>query len=307
MKAIVTGGAGFIGSHIVDALVEKNVSVAVVDDLSTGKKENLNPAAKFYNVDICGDELEKIILNEKPDIIFHQAAQISVSRSVREPAFDAKVNLVGAISLLESCVKAGVGKVVFSSSGGTVYGEVPGDPANESTAFSPLSPYGISKMCFEYYLNFYNYEHGLKYTTLRYGNVFGPRQDPHGEAGVVAIFSKLMLKGAAPKINGDGMYYRDYVYVKDVAAANLKCIDAGDCEAINIGTGRPTNVVEIYEEIKKATGFEGEAEFGPARPGDLRRSVLDIAKAAKTLDWKPAVTFEQGIENTVDFFRTSGD
>lgn len=307
MKAIVTGGAGFIGSHIVDALVADNVSVVVVDDLSTGKKENLNPAAKFYNADICGDELESIVMNEKPDIVFHQAAQISVSRSVREPAFDAKVNLVGAITLLESCVKAGVGKIVFSSSGGTVYGEVPGAPADEATVFSPLSPYGITKMCFEYYLNFYHHEHGLKYTTLRYGNVYGPRQDPHGEAGVVAIFSKLMLKGAAPKINGDGMYYRDYVFVKDVAAANLKCIGRGDMEAINIGTGRPTNVVEIFEEIKKATGFVGEAEYGPARPGDLRRSVLDISKAEKILDWKPAVTFEKGIESTVEYFRSSGD
>lgn len=303
MKVLVTGGAGFIGSHIVDLLIEHNHCVVVVDDLSSGKRENLNPAAKFYELDLCDEKIEEIIMEEKPEVVYHQAAQVSVARSVREPLFDAQVNILGAVRLLESCVKANVGKIVFSSSGGTVYGEVPGVPARETDSFSPMSPYGITKMCFEYYLNFYHHEHGLKYTVLRYGNVYGPRQDPHGEAGVVAIFSQLMLDGKTPKINGDGLYYRDYVYVEDVAAANMAAMNRGDCEAINVGTARPIDVVEIFEEIKKASGFIGDAEYGPARPGDLRRSVLDVSKAASVIEWTPKVSFEEGIKNTVGYFR----
>jgi len=303
MKALVTGGAGFIGSHIVDLLADAGWDVSVVDDLSTGRKENINPAATFYELDIDSPRMDEIFAREKPAVVFHTAAQISVARSVREPVEDARINISAPIKLLEHCVRHNTGKVVFSSSGGTVYGEVPGDPATEETPFNPLSPYGISKMCFEYYLNFFSAQHGLRYTILRYGNVYGPRQDPHGEAGVVAIFAQAMLDGRTPRINGDGMYYRDYVFVEDVARANISCADRGDGTAFNIGTGKAMNVVDVFEALRPHTGFEGEPEFGPARPGDLRRSILDISKARTELGWEPRTDADEGMRRTAEFFR----
>ena len=244
-----------------------------------------------------------IFKDASPDIVIHEAAQISVSRSVRDPLEDARINISAALKLLQHCVDNGVKKVIFASSGGTVYGEIPGEPAKEDSRFDPISPYGIAKMCFEYYLNFFKREHGLDYTVLRYGNVFGPRQDPHGEAGVVAIFSKMMLDGKTPTINGDGKYYRDYVFVTDVARANLLSMEKGSGMAFNIGTGVPTDVVKIFESVRKAVGFTEDANFGPPRPGDLRRSVLNITRAAEVLGWKPEFDLDSGMVPTVEFFR----
>lgn len=303
MKALVTGGAGFIGSHIVDVFIENGWDVSVVDNLSSGKKENVNPAAKLTVMDICSPEMADFVTGEKPDVALHVAAQISVSLSVREPGFDAEQNIVGPVKLAMACAKAGVGKVIFSSSGGTVYGEVPEGAADENSPFNPISPYGISKMAFEYYLEFFRREYGLKFTTLRYGNVYGPRQDPHGEAGVVAIFTMAMLSGKTPTINGDGKFYRDYVYAKDVAAANFLAVEKGGCRAYNIGTGTATDVNEIFGFIAERVGFSSPANYGPARAGDLLRSVLDYSLAAGELGWKPSVDIGEGMRQTVDFFK----
>lgn len=304
MKALITGGAGFIGSHIADAYLAAGWDVLVADNLHSGKMENLDPAARFTNIDICSPEFPQYIMDSKPDIVVHAAAQISVSFSVREPGFDARQNITGPLDMCMACVRAGVKKIIFSSSGGTIYGEIPGEPATEDHSFAPMSPYGISKMAFEYYLRFFRNEYGLDFTSLRYGNVFGPRQDPHGEAGVVAIFSKMILNGKTPTINGDGKFYRDYVYVTDVARANLLAAEKGAGRAYNIGTRKATDVNEIYRLVADAAGFVGAPDYGPPRPGDLRRCVLDISRAAAELGWQPLVSLEQGMQHTVDFFRS---
>lgn len=305
MKALVTGGAGFIGSHVVDALLKEGLQVSVIDNLSSGKKENLNKNAELYVMDIRDPDIKNVFAAERPDILFHLAAQISVSLSVREPLEDASCNIIGPVKLLEHCVGFGVKKVVFSSSGGTVYGEVPSGAAPENTPFNPYSPYGISKVCFEYYLKFFHNQHGLKYTSLRYGNVFGPRQDPRGEAGVVAIFTEKILSGETPVINGDGKYLRDYVFVEDVARANIACIDRGDNMAVNIGTAIATDVNEIYSAIADTIGFKKPPLYGPSRAGDLRRSALDISLAKKELDWSPSFTVRSGMIPTADFFKSA--
>jgi len=302
-KILVTGGAGFIGSHIVDLLIENDFEVIVIDNLSTGKRENVHKKAKFFEADICESNAQHIIRSEKPNILIHTAAQISVSRSVREPAFDIKQNIVGPVEMAIACVEAGVKKIIFSCSGGTIYGEVPKKSAKEDITFAPVSPYGISKMVYEYYLKFFQREHGLIYTSLRYGNVYGPRQDPHGEAGVVAIFAKALLAGKTPTINGDGYYYRDYVYVSDIAEANLLCINLGNNRVYNIGTGVSTDVNELYILMSKCLGVENPPKHGPPRPGDLRRSSLDISRAKKELGWSPRYSLSQGLEKTVSFFR----
>lgn len=303
MKVMVTGGAGFIGSHITDQLLDAGHAVCVVDDLSSGRRENLQPSVKLHVMDIRDAGLREVFAEEKPEVVIHTAAQISVSRSVREPSFDAKVNIVGPLDMLLLCAEFKVRKVIFSSSGGTVYGEIPGDPATEDTKFSPLSPYGVSKMAFEFYLKIFRKEYGLNYTTLRYANVYGPRQDPHGEAGVVAIFTRAMLNGKDCTINGDGKYDRDYVYVGDVARANVICMTKGDDRAYNIGTAVTTDVNDLFTRLKKAIGFPREAKHGPARAGDLRRSVLGVGLAKKELGWEPKVGLDEGLENTVDWFR----
>jgi UDP-glucose 4-epimerase len=306
MKTLITGGAGFIGSHVASEMLGQGWEVVVVDDLSSGKRENLNEISKkvrFYQMDICSEDLEKIFAKEKPDIVHHLAAQISVADSVRNPVHDAMVNVVGSTNLLQNCVKHGVKKIIFSSSGGTVYGATEELPAVEELPFSAMSPYGVTKICMEYYLPFYKAEHGLDYTTLRYSNVYGPRQDPHGEAGVVAIFAQAMLSGKTPTINGDGKYVRDYVYAGDVARANYLAIDKGDGEAFNIGTGLGVDVNQLYEMIAEAIGFENDALHGPHRPGDLRRNYLDLNKAERVLGWQPQVSLKDGLEKTVAFFR----
>ena len=274
-----------------------------MDNLSSGTRDNLNPAVQFTQMDICEPAFPEYIREHKPDVVVHAAAQISVSFSVREPAFDARSNLIGPLDMCMACAKSGVRKIIFSSSGGTVYGEIPGDPASEDHPFAPFSPYGISKMAFEYYLQFFQREYGLAYTSLRYGNVFGPRQDPHGEAGVVAIFSRAILSGKVPTINGDGKFYRDYVFVRDVARANLLAADKGDNRAYNIGTCLATDVNEIFRQVAAAAGARITPGYGPPRAGDLRRCVLDIRRAKQELGWEPEYTLTGGMQETVDFFR----
>ena len=306
MRILVTGGAGFIGSHIVDAFIAGGHAVEVVDNLSNGKKENLNPKAVFHRMDITSPDLAGLFERGRYDVVDHHAAQASVSVSVKEPALDARVNILGVINLLEQSVKHGVRKFIFASSGGTVYGATDRLPAVETLPFDASSPYGISKVATELYLRVYSSIHGLKYTALRYSNVFGPRQDPHGEAGVVAIFCMKMLGGGRPVIFGDGEFMRDYVYVGDVVDANVRALGVGDNDAINIGTGVRTSTNKLFAMLKGLTGFPGGDEHGPDRAGDLRDSCLDASKAGRVLGWKPRVSLEEGLRNTVQWFRERG-
>ncbi|BCV25988.1 NAD-dependent epimerase/dehydratase family protein [Gelria sp. Kuro-4] len=314
MRVLVTGGAGFIGSHVVEACLAAGHEVAVVDDLSGGKKENLPAGVPIFQVDVAdAAAVEKAFESARPEAVIHEAAQISVSRSVREPGLDARTNVLGLLNVLEAAVRQGVRAFVFASSGGVLYGDV-FEPAAEEHPAAPVSPYGIAKLAGEMYLAFFAREHGLRCAALRYGNVYGPRQDPHGEAGVVAIFLERFLAGAAPIINGDGRYIRDYVYVEDVARANLLALE-GEWEgfrAYNVGTGRGTDVNELERGLRSAlTEILREqgrkpalpaATYGPPRPGDLRSSLLDAGKIARELGWRPQVALEEGLKRTAAWF-----
>lgn len=309
---LVTGGAGFIGSNLVEKLLELGKSVVVVDNLSTGKLDNIAPlvgkGALFYEHDITDEEMMKrIFMLHKPKVVFHLAAQASVARSVKDPEFDANVNIMGSLKLLRLSVEFGVEKFIFSSTGGAIYGDEVETPTPESICPNPISPYGIAKLSVEKYLKFFGNEKGLRYTCLRYGNVYGPKQDPYGEAGVVAIFTERMLRGEDVIINGDGEYIRDYVYVGDVVEANVLALERGDSQVINIGTGRGTSVNELFRMLKDTAGYEKEPVYGPPRPGDLRRSILNWSKADRELGWRPKVSLEEGLRKTVDWFRKRGD
>ena len=303
-KILVTGGAGFIGSHIVDIYVENGYKVFVADNLSSGKKENINKKADFVKIDIRDKKLKDLINDEKINYINHHAAQISVSKSVKDPYYDADVNILGTVNILESCIKSKVEKIVFASSGGTVYGEISKFPATERLPLEPVTPYGISKATIEHYLKFYYREYKLKYVSLRYSNVYGPRQDPHGEAGVVAIFCNLMIKGDVPTINGDGKYIRDYVFCTDVARANLLALKKHITGSFNVGTNSGTDVNELFQYIAKLFNFKGKPEYGPARPGDIRKSILSYESIKNKLNWKPEVKLKEGLEKTLDFFKS---
>jgi len=303
MKILVTGGAGFIASNLVDELIEKGHNVVIIDDLSTGKKENLNPNAKFYNIDIRDKTIEKIFEKEQFDIVNHHAAQIDVRKSVSEPKFDADVNVMGLLNLLQNSVKYKVKKFINVSSGGVIYGDDAKLPIKEEEKKNPISPYGIAKLTAEYYVRFYHNVYGLKYTTLRYSNVYGKRQDPKGEAGVVAIFSKLMLENKQPTIFGNGKQTRDYIYVKDVVAANVLAMEKGDNEEFNIGTGKETDVNKIFSLIKVATGYTDNASYAAPRPGELQRNSLNTKKAKKILGWKPKYNLEQGLTETIEWVK----
>ncbi len=303
-KILVTGGAGFIGSNIVDELLSKGIVPVVVDNLSTGDRKNVNKAAILYECDIKDREkLQRVFDEQRPRYVIHTAAQISVSRSVREPFFDADTNIMGMINLLDLCIKFGVEKFVFSSSGGVMYGDDPKIyPTPENICPDPVSPYGIAKLAGEKYLKFYEREKGLKYTALRYGNVYGPRQNPDGEAGVIAIFAKKMLNGDKVTINGDGEYIRDYVYVSDVVDANVQAISMGDGEFFNISTATGKSVNDVFMALKARINYKFNPVYGDPRPGDLRKSILDNTKAMKILKWKPKYLFEDGISKTVSYF-----
>jgi UDP-glucose 4-epimerase len=302
VKSLVTGGAGFIGSHIVDTLLALGHDVAVVDNLVTGKRSNLNPRGRFYEVDIVDPALREVLTSERPEVVFHEAAQMSVKVSTDNPLYDARVNVLGLLNLLEGCVAAGVRKVVFASSGAT-YGNPSYLPMDEDHPQLPESPYGITKFVAEHYLKYYALDRGLKYTALRYGNVYGPRQDSFGEAGVIAIFVRHLLSGITPVIHWDGEQTRDYVYVADVARANLLAAAAGDNRIYCIGTGAGTSVNRIYELLCKSVGVSVKPERAPRRPGDLRAAYFDIRRARDELGWEPTVGLRDGIARTVEALR----
>ena len=303
MKILVTGGAGFIGSHVVDLFVREGHRVVVVDNLSSGKMENVNPDAMFYKVDILNPEIEEIIKNEKPEIISHFAAQISVSYSVKNPIFDMEVNIRGTLNLLENAVRHGVKKCIFASTGGALYGDLEYLPADENHPIRPFSPYAIAKFAVEKYLFYYSRVYGLNYISLRYSNVYGPRQDPHGEAGVVAIFTQRLLRGEQPIINGDGEQTRDYIFVSDVARANLHALTSDRTGEYNIATAQETTVNEIFRVLKELTESPVPEVHGKAMKGEPRRSVLSWEKAARDLGFKPDVSLMDGMRETVAFFQ----
>jgi UDP-glucose 4-epimerase len=299
---LVTGGAGFIGSHVVDYLLERDHEVAVVDNLSTGKRTNVPEGARFYEMDIRTGCLE-VFEEFRPEALSHQAAQMDVRRSVREPDFDAEVNVLGTIRLLQNCVEYGVEQVIFASTGGAVYGEQKEFPAPENHPQYPISPYGVSKLAGERYLHFYCIQHSLPYVALRYANVYGPRQDPHGEAGVVAIFCGNLAANQASTINGTGEQTRDYVYVGDVARANLLALESEvPSGAYNIGTGIETSVNGLYEILLEASGRDLPPKHGPAKTGEQLRSCVDPSKAARLLEWQPEVDLASGLTKTLRSF-----
>jgi len=306
LKILVTGGAGFIASHITDALVNEGHQVVVLDDLSSGFEKNINPKAKFVKGNICDKELvEKLFSEEKFDLVNHHAAQMDVRRSVKDPAFDANTNIIGTLNLLQNAVKYKLKKFMFASTGGAVYGEQTYFPADENHPTQPRSPYGISKLAVEKYLYFYNAEYGLNYTILRYANIYGPRQNPFGEAGVVAIFSTKLLKGEQPVINGSGEQTRDYVFVGDVVKANLLTLNDTANDIYNVGTGIETNVNQLFHKLNSIINANKEEKHGPAAPGEQMRSVITSEKLFKKFGWKPSTTLDEGLKLTVDFFRNN--
>ncbi|MGH2495242.1 MAG: SDR family NAD(P)-dependent oxidoreductase [Ktedonobacteraceae bacterium] len=306
MRVLVTGGAGFIGSHIVDQCVAAGHEVAIVDSLweeGGGKTENINAQATFYRADVTDEAaLSRIFDEVRPQIVSHQAAQHSVAISTKNPQLDARVNVLGLLNALTNCTRSGTRKIIFASSGAT-YGTPASLPINEETPQHPESPYGITKMVTEHYLRYWQEANGLTYTALRYGNVFGPRQDPNGEAGVIAIFAKRFLNHDSVRIDWDGEQQKDYVYVEDVARANLLSFEQGDNEIFCIGTGRGASVNELYHILEKITGYSPEIVRAPKRPGDIYLAYFDSSKAARVLGWKPQETLEEGIKKTVDYFR----
>ncbi len=308
MRTVVTGGAGFIGSAVVDALLAEGHDVLAIDDFSSGKLANLDDArrkgrVKFHRFDIRSDGVAEIFSQAEPEVVFHLAAQPSVPASVGDPIKDATINIIGLLRVLDACVKAGVRKIVFAASGGTIYGRQKNLPVKETASGRPESPYGITKRAAEDYLRFFHGEHHLDFTSLALANVYGPRQDPHGESGVVAIFATSLAQGIAPTINGSGEDTRDYVYVEDVAEAFARAANSGSGQTINIGTGKETTVNELFALMKRASGYDGDANYGPPRAGDVPRSALDPAKALRLLDWKPVTPLKEGVRRTIDWFR----
>jgi UDP-glucose 4-epimerase len=303
MKILVTGGAGFIGSHIADAFISHGHQVAIIDNLVTGRRENLNPQATFYEMDICDPAIAEIFQREQFDAVCHQAAQMDVRRSVAEPRYDAEVNILGTLNLLQQCKNTDVKKNLFASTGGAIYGEQIQFPADEEHPTWPVSPYGISKLACEKYIYFFAQTYGLRYAFLRYANVYGPRQNPHGEAGVVAIFSTRLLSGEQAVINGDGKQTRDYVYVGDVVRANLLALNYPGNNYFNIGTGIETDVNTIFHWLNDAAGVGMREHHGPAKEGEQQRSVLSNEKARRLLDWQPRVPLKDGLAETIAWFR----
>lgn len=303
MKALVTGGAGFIGSNIVDALIEAGHEVVVVDNLYMGRTKNLNSKAKFYLMDLRAAELAKLFALEKFDVVYHEAAQMDVRRSVEDPIFDAQVNVLGTLNILQNSVKNAVKKIIFASTGGAIYGEQDYFPADESHPNRPVSPYGITKLTVEKYLYFYKLTYGLQHVILRYANVYGPRQNPHGEAGVVAIFIEKMLQNEQPIINGDGTQTRDFVFVEDVVRANLLALDYPESDIFNVGTAIETDVNTIFRELNKIVGKNIPEKHGPAKEGEQQRSVIDYSKTQKTLGWEPKISLQEGLRKTVEYFQ----
>jgi UDP-glucose 4-epimerase len=303
MKIVVTGGAGFIGSHVVDALLEKGHSVHVIDDLSGGYRKNVPAGAVLHQLDIRDQSIVNLWEEHNYEVMYHLAAQMDVRKSVSDPGYDADVNIGGLLNLMEAGRKNGLKKVVFSSTGGAIYGEPEKVPQDESHTLQPLSPYGITKLSSEKYLHFYKLTYGIDYVALRYGNVYGPRQNPHGEAGVVAIFSERMLDGVQPFINGDGQQTRDYVFVSDVVNANMKALEFSGSDIFNVGTGVETNVVQLFQTLRDELAPDMKDAFAPGKPGEQMRSVLDCSKSERTLGWTPKVDVTQGLRTVAHWFR----
>ncbi len=306
MRILITGGAGFIGSHVADAYVAAGHEVTVLDDLSSGHRENVPAAARFEKLDVRSPEAARLVEQVRPDVINHHAAQMNVRVSVDRPAYDADINILGMLNLLEAGRKAGTKRVVFASSGGTVYGEPERFPCPEEHPLNPVCPYGVSKLTGEHYLYYYRRIFGMRYVALRYANVYGPRQDPHGEAGVVAIFCQRLLAGDDCTIFGDGLQTRDYVFVGDVARANVAALTAEHDGGINIGTGRETSVVDLFERLNRLTGGKGAARHVAPKDGEVRRSVLDASLASRLLSWRSEVPLDAGLGRTLEFFRSRG-
>ena len=305
MKILVTGGAGFIGSHVVDAYLAAGHEVAVVDNFSTGSERNLNPEARLHRTDLREPSaVASLMASFHPDIVNHHAAQAEVPRSVEDPAFDAQVNLIGGINLLKAAVDHRVKKFIFISTGGALYGEPDVVPCDEDHPVRPLSPYGTSKFCFEQYLGTFKRTFGLEYTVLRYANIYGPRQDFQSEEGrVIAIFASRMIEGRNLTIDGDGEQSRDMLYVGDVATANLAALEHGVNGTYHISSGYAVTVNEVFRKLALLTGYKLEAQYGPRRRGDVYRIALDNSRAARELGWKPAISLEEGLNSTVDYFR----
>lgn len=305
MRILVTGGAGFIASHVSDRLFALGHEVSIVDNLSTGKRENLPQAAKFHEIDIRDATLSAVFEADKPEVVIHHAAHADVTRSVRDPQYDASVNVLGSLNLLECCRAHGVRKFIYASTGGALYGEPEYIPADEAHPINPLSPYGVSKHTVEHYLYAYRANHGLEYTVLRYPNVYGPRQDPHGEAGVVAIFSLQLLTGKQPVIFGDGSKTRDYCNVADIVEANVLALNSPLSGTYNLGRGLEVTDLEVFEAVRAAVGSKTEPAYSPVRPGEVEHIALDAAKAERELGWKWKVELTDGIATAVDHYRTT--
>ncbi|TLY41755.1 MAG: SDR family oxidoreductase [Nitrospirae bacterium] len=303
MKVLVTGGAGFIGSHLVDRLIQEGHEVVVVDNLLTGKRRNLNKEARFYKQDVQSSRLERVFSRERPLLVMHLAAQVDLRRSVEDPIFDAQVNILGTLNVLQQAVKYGTRKVIFASSGGAIYGEQDIFPAPESHPIRPLSPYGISKLNGEQYLAYYQRVSGIQHVILRYSNVYGPRQDPEGEAGVVAIFMGKMLAGEQPIINGNGRQTRDFVFVDDVVEANLAAMGKEVQGIYNVGTAEETSINDLFRLLVELTNAGCKELHGPAKKGEQARSVVDISRIRQELGWEPKVPLREGLKRTVEFFR----
>jgi UDP-glucose 4-epimerase len=304
MKILVTGGAGFIGSQVADALVVGGHNVYILDNLSTGYEKNINPKMQFLKYDIGDSKIMNIFEKEKFEIVNHHAAQIDVRKSVNDPIFDANINILGTINLLQCCIKTGVKKFMFASSGGAVYGEQEYFPADENHPTNPVSPYGITKLTIEKYLFYYKNEYGLNYTILRYANVYGPRQNPSGEAGVVAIFTNKLLKNENPIINGDGKQTRDYVFVEDVVKANVFTLNNDSSDIYNVGTGIETSVNEIFAKLNDIAGGKAKEKHGSPAKGEQLRSVITSDKLFRKFKWKPSVKIDEGLKTTYEYFNS---
>jgi UDP-glucose 4-epimerase len=304
VRILVTGGAGFIGSNVADRFVSLGHEVAVLDDLSTGFREFVPGGARFYQVDLTDAAgVDACLAEFRPEVVDHHAAQIDVRRSVTEPRLDASINILGTLGLLESCTRHSVAKFLYASTGGALYGEGRTLPATEEHPVNPEAPYGASKHTVEHYLYIWRLLHRLDYTVLRYPNVYGPRQNPHGEAGVNAIFIGLMLEGKRPRIFGTGEQLRDYLFVDDVVAANVLALERGSGEMVNLGTGIGTSVNQIFRELRDILKFPGEPIYEPPRPGEVQRIYLDASRAREVLGWTPKVSFRAGLERTVEWTR----
>jgi UDP-glucose 4-epimerase len=303
LKILFTGGAGFIGSNIVDALIDLGHDVAIVDNLSSGNRSNLNPGARFYELSICDEKLADVFEREKPELVNHHAAQIDVRKSGDDPIADAQDNIIGSLNLIANSARYGVKRIVYASTGGAIYGDPQYLPADENHPVNPICQYGISKHTVEHYLYLYGLLHNLEYVILRYSNVYGPRQNPHGEAGVVAIFATQMLTGIQPTIFGPGDKTRDYVHVADVTQANILALNKGTNSIINIGTGIETSDQEIFDTLADVLGYEGQPVYAPYRKGEVYRISLECSLAREVLGWSPKLTLKEGMEKTAEYYR----